>query len=84
MKITIKTLRGRSRNAIVNDMRQVWMYFLRHTAGMTYEEIGRTVNRNHATALHGVRRVEQMLSIGDNRICAIVEAVKDDFEKLYP
>lgn len=41
----------------VRDDHIVW--WISHQRGLSYSEIGRTVNRNHATVIHGVQRVER-------------------------
>ncbi len=48
---------GRQRNVVL--ARHVAMYLCRHAAGRTLTEIGRALQRDHATVTYGVQRVER-------------------------
>jgi len=57
-KIPKAKILGRKRTKEISEARQVVWYFLTRRRIMTYEELGKIFNRNHATALHGVRKIE--------------------------
>ena len=55
----IKTddLRGKSRQKQIVEPRQIAMYMLREDAHLSTPEIGRLLNRDHTTVLHGLKQV---------------------------
>lgn len=54
-----KELLGRGRARNIAFPRQVGMYLMRKDADVSLEEIGRALNRDHTTVLHGCRKIEQ-------------------------
>ena len=58
-------LLGRSRAPRLALARQVAMYLCRELAGLSLPEVGRAVGgRDHATALHAVRKVHGLVQAG--------------------
>lgn len=55
--VDVETLKGSSRAARVVEARHVAFWVLRQQ-GLSLPAIGRLMNRDHKTVLHGVRRVE--------------------------
>lgn len=53
-----KELLGRGRSRHIAFPRQVSMYLMRKDADISLEEIGQALNRDHTTALHGYRKIE--------------------------
>jgi len=70
--INPEELIGRKRNKDLNDKREVYWYLL-NNAGMSYSEIGRMFNRTHATVLSGIKRIKQLIEIGDIIILKLSE-----------
>lgn len=59
--MTLLDIDGPSRRALLVLPRHVAMYLCRRVAGKTTSEIARTFgNRNHATALHAIRRIARL------------------------
>ena len=56
-----KELLGRKRSRQVSVPRQVAMYLMRKDADISLEEIGKELNRDHTTVLHGNRKIEEEL-----------------------
>jgi Bacterial dnaA protein helix-turn-helix len=50
---------GRSRCAAVTAARQEVYYWLRHTGRFSMPRIGRWLDRDHTTVLHGIRQTEK-------------------------
>ena len=61
IRITSKNLgvdiRDKNRSKIYVEGRFIVYYLLKKSLGYTYSEIGRAVQRTHATVLHGVREL---------------------------
>ncbi len=49
-----------SRVMDIKDARHLLAYFLRKRTSLTWMKIGGVINKDHATALHAFRRVEEM------------------------
>ena len=50
-------LKGRARNKQIVVPRHIAMYLLREDAHLSSPEIGRLLNRDHTTVLHGLKQV---------------------------
>lgn len=64
----------------VTRARWAAMYVLRHEKGYSFPEIGRVMNRDHTTVIHGVRRVEadpELLAIATGLITEPLDAFAD-------
>lgn len=62
--MTTEIITSPSRTANVCAMRMVICHQLR-TAGLTLNQIGKQINRNHATVVHSLRRFEDLMSVND-------------------
>ncbi len=58
-------LRGTQRTKGITDARQMAMYLVRKLTNLSLPDIGQEFNRDHATVLHGIRKVEASLKSGD-------------------
>jgi chromosomal replication initiator protein len=54
-------LKGRSRVREVNDVRQICMWIIRHGTSMSLHNIGAIFVRHHATILHAIEHVDNMI-----------------------
>ena len=54
-------LKGRSRVREVNDIRQICMWIIRHGTSMSLHNIGAIFVRHHATILHAIEHVDNMI-----------------------
>jgi chromosomal replication initiator protein len=50
-------LKGKSRHKQIVGPRQISMYVLREDAHLSTPEIGRLLNRDHTTVLHGLKQI---------------------------
>lgn len=60
-KIAVKDLTSKSRKQAIVRPRQIAMYLSRRYTDQPLQEIGRSFNRYHATALHSINAVEKSL-----------------------
>jgi chromosomal replication initiation ATPase DnaA len=76
-------LKGKSRKRDINDIRQTSMWILRKGTSLSFANIGAIFNRHHATVLHAVKSVENMIQT-DNKYRADVEQILNhlDYENL--
>ena len=58
-------LRGTQRTKGITEARQMAMYLVRKLTNLSLPDIGQEFNRDHATVLHGIRKVETALKTGD-------------------
>jgi chromosomal replication initiation ATPase DnaA len=67
VKHNLKTqdLSGLCRLAQIVTARHVAMWFLKNNTPFSYKAIGEIFNRDHSTALHAYRKIENLLEIGD-------------------
>ena len=62
-RVPAEDLRGPARRASLAFARQVLMYLLRKQLNLPFDEIGRlTGNRDHSTVIHGVAKIENIIS----------------------
>ena len=54
-------LKGKSRKREINDIRQTSMWILRKGTSLSFANIGTIFNRHHATVLHAVDSVNNMI-----------------------
>lgn len=58
-------LRGTLKTKGTAEARQIAMYLIRNLLKMSLPDIGKEFNRDHSTALYGIRKVEIALNSGD-------------------
>jgi chromosomal replication initiator protein len=59
--ITVEEILSRSRKRVIVQPRQIAMYLARRHTDQSYQAIGRSFNRYHATTLHAVGTVERLI-----------------------
>lgn len=73
LHVTVDEIRSPTRVRHVAYARHVAMFLLRRLCKLTWAAIATAVNRaDHTTAIHGVRRIEQLLESHDRRTAGIV------------
>jgi chromosomal replication initiator protein len=60
-KISKDELLSRSRRRGIVQPRQIAMYLARRYTGQSFQAIGRSFNRYHATTLHAIGTVERLI-----------------------
>ena len=58
-------LRGSQKTKGIAEARQMAMYLVRKLTNLSLPDIGKEFNRDHATVLYGIRKVEASLKSGD-------------------
>ena len=58
-------LRGTQKTKGIAEARQMAMYLVRKLTNLSLPDIGKEFNRDHATVLYGIRKVEASLKTGD-------------------
>tara|TARA_R100001594_G_scaffold45372_1_gene78171 strand:- start:7384 stop:7809 length:426 start_codon:yes stop_codon:yes gene_type:complete len=61
--ITRRRLFSRDRTRTLVDKRAVLAFFLRHRTNLTWQAIGKIMNRNHASMINYVNNVESLMSV---------------------
>ncbi len=62
------TLRGTLKNKGTAEARRLAMYLCRKLTGLSFPDIGKEFGKDHSTVLYAVRKVEDALEAGDQRI----------------
>jgi chromosomal replication initiator protein len=60
-KVSMEELLSRSRKRSISQPRQIAMYLVRRFTGESFQAIGRSFNRYHATTLHAIGTVERLI-----------------------
>lgn len=69
-------LTGNTRKAQVTLARQIAIYLLRDVLDMTYKEIGKIFsNRDHATIIHSINKIEKLLKTNTN-VQNVINSIK--------
>jgi chromosomal replication initiator protein len=76
--VTKDDLLSKKREATISQARQIAMYLLREDAGLTVARIGRELERDHSTVLHGCGRIETAIACTDESIMSAISAVREN------
>lgn len=63
MDVTIEELRSRTRIRKISDARQVSMWMIKNKTHLTFSQIGKRFNRDHATAMFSVNQINSYIGI---------------------
>jgi len=72
-------LKSKCRKRELNDVRQIAMWIIRKGTSMSFYDVGKVFNRHHATVLHAVNHVEEMLQT-DPLYRAYVQSILDKLQ----
>ena len=61
-------LRGTQKNKNIAEPRQIAMYLIRKLTNLSLPDIGKEFNRDHATVLYGIRKIEVALKNADTQL----------------
>jgi len=76
--ITKDDLLSKKREATISHARQITMYLLREDAGLSVARIGRELERDHSTVLHGCKRIDTSLVSSDDAVASAISAVREN------
>lgn len=66
---------GQDRYRPILIARQIYIYFLRKKLKMTYQHIGKILDRDHTTIIHSVSKVDELLEVGDEPMTTLYDQV---------
>ena len=73
--IPVSAIYSKSRKTEVVTARQVyWRLMLNN--GFSYSEIGRFFNKNHATIIHGISKINDFISVNDSYLKRYLDAIE--------
>jgi len=75
LSLTSGQILSPSREQLLVEVRQCMWYVLYHEEKKNYSRIARMYNRDHATVLYGVKKVNNLLGIGDRQIQKRLETI---------
>ncbi len=84
-RITVSDLRRKDKGAkeeILVEARQLACFFLREKLDLSLPQIGKIVNRNHATVLYSIRKVQDFLET-DKEYSYRFDKLKNDIDILF-
>jgi chromosomal replication initiation ATPase DnaA len=76
----------KDRSRLMVTARHIYFYFARNYLNMTLSEIGQALRlKDHSTVIHGLRKVNDMITIKDDHYTALIydidKIIKDDFRR---
>ena len=63
--------------------RHAYYYIARQNMGLKLAEIGSFFGNDHTTVIHGINKVKDMISIGDEITCQFIEQVNSCIKQKY-
>ncbi len=75
--IPIDDIYSKKRNASISNARQICMYIIRNVTGLTFEEIGKKFDKNHATVMHAIYQVEDKIKHDSTLKAQISDIIKN-------
>ena len=79
-RINPDVIYSKSKVRDIADARQVIMYLAAKHLPLSQTAIGQRLRRSHSTVLHGIRTIENRLSV-DRDLRALIDAIEHDLEK---
>lgn len=62
MDVSVDEIKSKKRTKKITEARQLYMYFARELLNESLVAIGKTVDRDHSTVLHGIKKIEQKMT----------------------
>jgi hypothetical protein len=76
-------IKGQNRARGLVLCRHAYYYIARHNMGLKLAEIGLFFGNDHTTVIHGINKVKDMISIGDEITCQFIEQVNSCIKEKY-
>lgn len=64
--IKIDDIKSKKRNKNITTSRQVYMYLAREILDEPLLNIGKSINRDHSTVIHGIEKIQEKLKVDSN------------------
>lgn len=74
---------GSSRSRSLVLCRHIYYHIAREKMGLKLAQIGSFFNRDHTTIIHGLKKVNDMISIEDEITCQFIEQVNNCIKEKY-
>ena len=75
--VTSDDVMSKKQNAPVTKVRQICMYIVREITEMSLEEIGKNFGKNHATVLHSINKVADLMATQPREKNVIEDIIKN-------
>jgi chromosomal replication initiator protein len=79
-EITRDDLYSNSRKKSISQSRQVLAYLLKIYLKMPVKKIAKMLKRNHSTISHSIKKIDQSLLIGNNKLKTKIDNIKEKIE----
>jgi hypothetical protein len=76
-------IKGQNRARGLVLCRHAYYYIARHNMGLKLAEIGSFFGNDHTTVIHGINKIKDMISIGDEITCQFIEQVNSCIKEKY-
>ena len=79
--VTPEEIMGKSRVYKIAVARQLVMWYMVECLGMSTNEVGAAIGKNHATVVYSVRQIENIIELGrayDKKICDAAITLRGD------
>ncbi len=76
-------IRGQNRARGLVLCRHAYYYIARQNMGLKLTEIGSFFGSDHTTVIHGINKVKDMISIGDEMTCQFIDQVNSCIKEKY-
>jgi chromosomal replication initiator protein len=73
--VTVQRILSPSREQLLVEIRQCVWYILYEREKKNYSRIGRQFGRDHATVLYGVKKIHNLIGIGDRQITDLMNTI---------
>lgn len=83
LSIPIKDIYGIRKNRIVMEARFYTYWLAKNYTMFSYPRIGKALNRDHTTILHGVRKINGLLDSRDDRAVHYCKQLKEELDRRF-
>ena len=80
--VKIEEIKSKRRNKPITNARQVYMYLTREILNESLLNIGKSIDRDHSTVIHGIEKIEEMIK-SDKKFEATILSLKEKLMKKY-
>lgn len=78
--VKIEEIKSKKRNKPITNARQVYMYLTREILNESLLNIGKSIDRDHSTVIHGIEKIEELIKT-DKKFEATILSLKEKLAK---
>jgi chromosomal replication initiation ATPase DnaA len=78
---TIEVLPSKTRKGEIVLARQIIWFLIKLNTMITFVEMGNLFDRDHSTAMHGINKIKDLVSINDKEILSILKRIKKSIDE---